>query len=201
MKVLRFIKILAVASMVASCMAKMENEDVIESVEVNSHEIEVNGAHAKIILHGICPKYTSALKINIGSSSYDVVPASMSNPSSWVDGSGVPIGECNNGILRVEYPVPNPGNARVIQFKIKAKMPDGKISLYAAIRDVDFSVPTQNLPGLAVTSGGIFGVGGGLTVHASAGIAYGRPGTLINNAANASLRTGLQGILYDDTIQ
>jgi hypothetical protein len=201
MKTLRFIKILLIVSFLVSCMAKMENEDVIDSVEITSHEIERNGQNAKIILHGTCPKYTSALKVNASTLSFDVVPSSMTNPSAWVEGSGVPIGECNNGVLRVEYPVPNPTQSRVINFKVKAKMPDGKISLYAAIRDVDYSIPSQGIPGFAVTSGGDFKATDGITIHASVGIAHGNVGGLIYGSANASLRSGLQGILYDDTIQ
>ncbi len=190
---------ISLALSLISCMAKVENEDVIESVEITSHEIERSGANAKIILHGVCPRYTSTLKINSGASSYDVVPSSMSDPAAYVAASGVPIGECNNGVLRVEYPVPNPGTARIIPFKVKAKMADGKISLYAAIRDVDFSIPLETLPGFAVTSGGAFEGSSGITVHASAGIVFNRNDSIIITGASATLRAGLQGILYDDT--
>jgi len=182
-----------------SCMAKVENEDVIDSVEITSHEIERNGPNAKVILHGVCPRYTSVLKINAESSGYDVTPSSMTNPSAYVEASGVPIGECNNGVLRVEYPVPRPGSARIIPFKLKAKMPDGKISLYAALRNVDYSIPAENLPGYAVTSGGAFEGSSGITVHASAGIVFNRNNSLSVSGASATLRAGLQGILYDDT--
>lgn len=182
-----------------SCMAKVENEDVIDSVEITSHEIERDGPNAKVILHGVCPRYTSVLKINVESSGHDVSPSSMSNPSAYVAGSGVPIGECNNGVLRVEYPVPNPGTSRVIPFKVKAKMPDGKISLYAALRNVDYAIPTESLPGFAVVSGGAFEGSSGITVHASAGIVYNRNNAITITGANANLRAGLQGILYDDT--
>lgn len=182
-----------------SCMAKVENEDVIDSIEITSHEIERNGPNAKIILHGICPKYTDILKINVETHGYDITPSSMSNPSAWAEGSGVPIGECANGVLTVEYPVPNPSQGRIIPFKLKAKMPDGKISLYAALRDVDYSIPAENLPGFAVTSGGFFGFSNGITLHGSAGIVYGKVGTVIVSSASATLRAGLQGILYDDT--
>ncbi len=181
-------------------MAKVEDEDAIDSVSITSHEIERNGGNSKIVLHGVCPKYTSELKILAASGNYDVFPSSMTNPSAWVDASGVPIGECNNGVLRIEYPVPNPFQPRIIPFKVKAKMPDGKISLYAALRDVDYSMAAEALPGFAVTSGGVFGVGGGLTVHASAGIVYGRTGDLLITTPNLTLRSGLQGILYNDTI-
>lgn len=198
MKVLRFYYILMSVFLI-SCMAKVENEDVIDSVEITSHEIERNGPNAKIILHGVCPKYTSVLKINAETNGFDVTPSSMTNPSAWVEASGVPIGECNNGVLRVEYPVPNPSQSRIIPFKVKAKMPDGKISLYAAMRDVDFSIPTESMPGFAVTSGGAFEGSSGITVHASAGIVHGRVGNLNVTGASASLRAGLQGILYDDT--
>lgn len=198
MKTLRLL-CLSMSLFLISCMAKVENEDVIDSVEITSHEIERSGPNSKIILHGVCPKYTSALKTNIGSIGFDILPSSMTNPSAWVEGSGVPIGECNNGVLRVEYPVPNPDTARVIAFKVKAKMPDGKISLYAAMRDVDYSIPKENLPGFAVVSGGAFEGSSGITIHASAGIVAGRVGQIIISGANATLRDGLQGILYDDT--
>lgn len=198
MKVLRFIYI-SMSVLLISCMAKVENEDVIESVEITSHEIERTGLNAKIILHGVCPRYVNALKINAEAGGHDVVPSSMTNPTAWVEASGVPIGECNAGVLRIEYPVPNPLTGRMINFKVKAKMADGKISLYAALRDVDYSIPTESLPGYAVTSGGAFEGSSGITVHASAGIAYGRVGGLVASGPNATLRMGLQGILYDDT--
>lgn len=198
MKILRYTYILTTIFLIG-CMAKVEDEDVIDSVSITSHEIERTGSNAKIILHGVCPKYTSALKINAANAGFDVIPSSMTNPSAWVEQSGVPIGECNNGILRVEYPVPNPFQSRIISFKIKAKMPDGKISLYAALRDVDYSMAAENLPGYAVTSGGGFATTG-LTVHASAGIVHGRLGNVLVSAPNATLRAGLQGILYNDTI-
>lgn len=182
-----------------SCMAKVENEDVIDSIEITSHEIERDGPNAKVILHGVCPRYTSVLKINAESSGYDVTPSSMTNPSAYVAGSGVPIGECSNGVLRVEYPVPRPGSSRIIPFKLKAKMPDGKISLYAALRKVDYSIPSETLPGYAVTSGGAFEGSSGITVHASAGVVFNRSNTLTLTGASATLRAGLQGILYDDT--
>lgn len=182
-----------------SCMAKVENEDMIDSVKITSHEIERDGVNTKIILHGICPKYTSTLKINSETKGHDVVPSSMSNPAAYVAASGVPIGECNNGVLRIEYPVPNPRVTRIIPFKVKAKMADGKISLYAALRDVDYSIPAETLPGYAVTSGGAFEGSSGITVHASAGIVYNRANTIMVTGADATLRAGLHGILYDDT--
>jgi hypothetical protein len=180
-------------------MAKVENEDVIDSIEITSHEIERNGGNAKIILHGVCPRYTDILKVNVETHGYDVTPSSMTNPSAWVESSGVPIGECLNGVLTVEYPVPNPMQGRIIPFKLKAKMPDGKISLYAALRDVDYSIPIQNIPGYAVTSGGAFEGSGGLTIHGSAGIVFGKVGNLIVSGGSVTLRAGLQGILYDDS--
>lgn len=198
MKLVRLLSI-SMSLFLISCMAKVENEDVIDSVEITSHEIERSGINSKIILHGVCPKYTSQLKINVEAGGYEVVPSSMTNPAAYVAGSGVPIGECNNGVLRIEYPVPNPRTSRLVPFKVKAKMPDGKISLYAALRDVDYSIPSENLPGFAVTSGGAFEGASGITVHASAGIAYNRNGTLNVTGASATLRAGLQGILYDDT--
>jgi hypothetical protein len=176
-------------------MAKVENEDVVQSVEITSHEIERTGPNSKIILHGICPKYTSVLKINVNSAGFDVSPASMLN---YVADSGTPVGECNNGVLLIEYPVPNPQTARIISFKVKSKMQDGKISLYAAMRDVDYSIPAENLPGYAVTSGGAFEGSSGITINSSAGLVAGRSNQIVISGANATLRAGLQGILYDD---
>jgi hypothetical protein len=195
MKIFRFLCI-SMSLFLISCMAKVENEDVIESVTITSHEIVRSGPSAKVILHGVCPKYTTVLKITIGASGFDVTPASI---SGYVPDSGVPVGECNAGILTIEYPVPNPQQARVIPFKVKAKMPDGKISLYAALRDVDYSIPPDNLPGYALTSGGAFEGSSGITIHGSAGLVAGRANEIVITGASATLRAGLQGILYDDT--
>lgn len=195
MKTLRLVCI-SMSLFLISCMAKVENEDVIESVEITSHEVVRSGLDAKIVLHGVCPVYTSILKINVDSAAFDVTPASM---GAFVGSSGIPVGECNNGVLRIEYPVPTPASPRLISFKVKAKMADGKISLYAALRDVDYTIPAENLPGYAVTSGGAFEGSSGITIHGSAGIVAGRSNEIIISGASATLRAGLHGILYDDT--
>jgi hypothetical protein len=183
--------------LLAGCMAKVENEDVIEGVEITSHDIERDGGNVKVTLHGTCPKSSTALKMDVDSTLFDVIPSSM---TTYVDGSGVPVGNCVNGVLTVEYPVPNPTQQpRIIKFKVKAKMNDGKISLYAALRDVDFALPAENLAGFEVNSGGGFETTGAITIHASAGTVASRPGSYLIPGGTGNLRAGLQGLLYNDS--
>lgn len=202
-------KFLLLGLLVASCMAKVEDSDPIESVEVTSHTIDRSGFNSKITLFGICPKSTKTLKISIEESLYDMTPEAYNNPSAWVDSSGIPLGVCSNGSLTIKYPVPTPSKNRVIHFKTKAKMIDGRLSLYADLYDVNYTRPAEQLAGFEVTSGGMFASTGGptgVTLHGSAGIVYmskAHP-ILIPPAdaftGTASMRAGLHGILYDDTL-
>jgi hypothetical protein len=103
--------------------------------------------------------------------------------------------------LTIEYPVPNPSNApRIISFKVKAKMPDGKLSLYAAIRNVEYVLPAETLAGFEVCSGGSFDVTGSIYINATAGLPYsGKLGSFLVSGGTANLRVGLQGLLYSDS--
>ncbi len=178
-------------------MAKVENEDAIESVEITSHTIYRDGTHAKIVLQGSCPKSSAALKIDVDATLYDAVPGSL---TTYAEDTGIPVGECVNGVLTIDYPVPNPENQpRIIKFKVKSKMKDGKVSLYAALRDVEYVKPGETLAGYEVNSGGGFGATGGILIYASAGGVASKSGSYLVSGLGANLRLGLQGLLHNDT--
>lgn len=188
--------------LVGACMPKVEEGGDVEDVIITSHEIERNGTNAKIILHGTCPKATDSYRVNVEDIGWDVYSPLI---TAWSDGSGQPVGTCTNGVLNIQYPVPRPKESRVIPFRVKAKMADGMLSLYPAMRDVPYDLPSLGLPGYAVTSGGAFETTGAVTIHASAGIIHSynptpSTGSLFVPGASAAIRAGLQGILYDDTL-
>lgn len=195
--------LIGISLLMTACMPKVEDGSEVEEVTITSHEIERNGANSKIILHGTCPMATNSYRVNVEEIGLDVYGPSI---TSWADASGIPVGTCTAGVLNIQYPVPNPTQGRLIQFRVKAKLADGKLSLYPALRDVLYDLPSLGIPGFAVTSGGGFDTtAGDVKLHASVGIVHAyvptpSTGTLFVPGSSASLRAGLQGILYDDTL-
>lgn len=198
----KFFILLASMLLASACMPKVEEGGDVEDVIITSHEIERNGTNAKVILHGTCPKATDSYRVNVEEIGWDVYSPLI---TAWSEGSGQPVGTCTNGVLNIQYPVPRPDESRMISFRVKAKMADGKLSMYPAIRDVLYNMPSLSAPGFAVTSGGAFETTGSVTIHASAGIVHSynptpSTGMLVVPGVSASLRAGLQGIIFDDTL-
>lgn len=179
-----------------ACMPKIQNEAPVESAELLSHEIfRYSGTEAKIVLHGTCPITTKEFRISAEETSHSVTSTS----ASLVDGSGIPIATCTAGVLLIEYPVPNPTTARIVPFKVKVKTNDGRLSVYWAKLNVNYSLPVPNISGFAVTSGGADVTGGGTTrLHGSAGEPAGVP--MVIDGTGIKLRSGLHGVLFDDGI-
>lgn len=198
----KFLTSLVAMLLISACMPKVEEPTAMEDITITSHEIERNGPNAKIILHGTCPMATDSYRVNVEELGWDVYSPLI---TAWSEGSGQPVGTCTNGVLNIQYPVPRPEESRMVSFRVKAKMADGKLSMYPAMRDVPYELPSLGAPGFAVTSGGAFETTGSVTIHASAGIVHSynptpSTGTLVVPGASASLRAGLQGIIFDDTL-
>ena len=185
------------------CMPKVEKEEDIGSPEILTHSIERSLGSAKIRLEGRVPAGSWIMKVVAESGGWDVEQNSMGN---FVASSGVPVAQWAADSFILDYPVPNPSVARKIVFKIKVKMPDGRISLYPAEREVDYFLPVESIPGYAVTSGGTFEEVAGYRLMGSAGMIghheAGGGNTSITTPGTGAftLRSGLHGILYDDTL-
>lgn len=174
------------------CMPKIENEDPVESVTITGNDIiSPSAGNARIHIYGTCPQMTKNFKVSVDQDSY-----SVSSASGLVESSGVPIGTCTNGAMVITYPVPNPATSRTISFKIKAQMNDGRISLYWAQANVNYALPVPAVKGFAVTSGGGSVTGGGDKVMGTTEIIS----PIILNHPNLKVRSGLNGIIFDDSI-
>lgn len=200
-KVLRGIFVFSMFILFSACMPKVEEGSDVDDITITSHDIERSGSNAKVILHGTCPTTTDSYRVNVEEVGWDVYSPLI---TALVEGSGQPIGTCTAGVLNIQYPVPRPSEGRTISFRVKAKLSDGKLSLYPALRDVLYELPTVGVPGFMVAAGGAFETTGAVTVHASIGIAHAyvptaSTGTLLVPGSSASLRAGLQGLLYDDS--
>ncbi len=191
----RHLIILLALAFLTACMPKIQNEDPVASPELLSHEIlRYSGTLAKVLLHGTCPITTKEFRI----SAEDISHTVASTSASLLDSSGVPVAKCTNGVLLIEYPVPNPTAARVIPFKVKVKTNDGRLSMYWSKLNVNYAMPLPNISGFAVTSGGADVTGGTKRVLGSAGEPAGVP--LEINGGAIKLRSGLHGVLFDEGI-
>lgn len=184
-------------------MPKVEKEEDIGSPVILSHTIERSLGTSKIRLEGKLPEGAWIMKVNLETGGWDVEQNSITN---YAASSGIPVAQWATGAFMLDYPVPNPTVARKILFKIKVKMPDGRISLYPAARMVDYTLPTESIPGYAVTSGGTFEEVSGVRLSGSAGImgdyspGGGNSTIIAPGTGTYTLRIGLHGILYDDTL-
>ncbi len=186
---------LAVAA--TACMPKVEEDEVIPTVVIKSHAINGNRAtEMRIALTGSCPVSTYIMRVFVNNSEYSVGQSSL----AIVENSGVPVGTCANGVLSIDYPVPNPMVKRTITFKVKARLNDGRSSLDWAIRSVNYAPPVPELSGFAILSVGGISSGSTLTMYGAGGEAYGgvgdeadAPGNILTSAL-ATLRTGLFGL-------
>lgn len=188
--------LLAVLSLMVSCMPKVEEEEIVPVVTLTSHDITGSNTNVVINLVGSCPVSTYVLRIQVNAGDWNV----NNTAQSMTAASGVPIGQCNNGTLLIQYPVPDPFTARPITFRVKARLTDGRSSEEWAIRLVNYVAPTPALPGFAITSvgnsmdGGILSAAGVVTLLAAGGEPV-SPNIL--DSSQTQLRTGLHGVLLE----
>lgn len=190
---IRFFFVLAVVALSAACMPKVEEDDVVPIVSLDNSAISGSAnSEMKVVLTGKCPSSTQMLRIMINSAEYTV--ESLRSLSSPTSNSGIPVGSCSNGVLTIQYPVPNPTLSRTITFKVKARLADGRSSVEWATKVVNYTPPPPTVPGYAVLAVGGIGTGTNVLMHGAGGEPA-SPNVLTD--AQTQLRTGLHGVITD----
>ena len=175
-----------------ACMPKVESEEEAEvTVTFESHAIVGSGPSTKIVLTGKCPHSTQILKIMIDGDEHSNVNRSS---SPVTDGSGVPVGKCENGNLEVQFPIPNYKIAKNFEFKIKVQILSGQITPSWASRVVTYAPAVQPIAGAAVLSGGGKSTGTGVVLYGAIGESAGN--TLLTGPG-VSVKAGITGVLQE----
>lgn len=191
--------LLSSAFVLSACMPKIEEADIPANATLTADKTTgAAPAEMKITLTGTCPPSSVRLRVLVAGTEYNVDQST----SSLVANSGIPIGTCKNGILTINYPVPNPTVSRTITFKVKARLNDGRSSVTWATRDVRYYAPNVG-PGLPIAVGYRFSNAGGNVVTASHKLRYriGKPEKVsTHSTATHKLRTGkaaaVQGVTF-----
>lgn len=192
-----YLALLAALAVLSACMPKVEEDEVVPVVTIDSAAVSGISVDRKVTLTGKCPLGTYMMRVAIDATEHGISEASS---SSWQASSGKPIGWCRNGAFQVDYPVPNPSAARQISFRIKARLADGRSSLEWAVRTVAYDAPVIGLPGMAIaavgatTNSGIL-TAAGITMHSIGGEASGGPNVL--TSSQSELRSGLHGVITE----
>lgn len=187
----------------AACMPKVEEDEVIPIVTISSHAISGSTTDMKIRIIGSCPSSTFLLRVMVDATEYSV---GGPNPASYAAGSGIPTGSCSGGSFVIDYPVPNNTVSRAINFKVKARLNDGRSSVDWATRLVNYTAPTPASPGYAIGSVGSTNDSGVLTAastitadtystYALGGEVAGNPNLL--DDGTTVLRSGLHGVILE----
>lgn len=181
----------------AACMPKVEEDEVVPVVTIDSAAVSGISTDRRVTLTGKCPLGTNILRVSAEAAEHGIGDA-ISN--SWTASSGKPLGWCRNGAFQIDYPVPNPTTARQITFKIKARLNDGRSSLEWAVRTVAYDNPVLGAPGFAIGAVGATLNSGilqaaGIMVHSIGGEAVGGPN--VQTSSQTELRSGVHAVITE----